>query len=80
METSSRRYLGLLLDFMGVLTSDLFEAHPALSLGDGLPADAVLDFLTKDPDGHHLLMNVESGTFGRSHYCWTSSAKCELRA
>lgn len=65
---NSQRYQGLLVDFMGVLTSDLFEAYRAFSLDENMPADAVLDLLTKDPEGHRLLMDVERGAIGQREF------------
>lgn len=68
MRWTSRHYQGLLLDFMGVLTSDLFEAYRTFCLEENLPEDALIDLLTKNPEGHRLLMDVERGTIGQTDF------------
>ncbi len=55
-------YRGLLLDFNGVLTSDLFEAYGAFCREVGLPEGALLGLLKDDPDGHALLQDLERGS------------------
>ncbi len=63
-----RRYEGLLLDLMGVLTSDLFEGYRSFSAAESLPEDALVEFLTKDPEGHRLLVDVERGAIGQRDF------------
>jgi putative hydrolase of the HAD superfamily len=55
------RYRGLLLDFNGVLTSDLFEAYRRFCRSEGLSDEAVYDFLTDEEEGHGLLIDLEVG-------------------
>ena len=64
----STRYRGLLLDFNGVLTSDLFEAYGAFSRESGLPAGALLALLKDDPDGHALLQDLERGRISQPEF------------
>ncbi len=47
----SGRYRGLLLNFNGALTSDLFEAYGAFCRDSGLPDGALLALLKDNPDG-----------------------------
>jgi putative hydrolase of the HAD superfamily len=52
---------GVLLDFNGVLTSDLFAAYRAYCTAEGQDPDALFDLLTDDPQGHDLLVRLETG-------------------
>ncbi len=54
-------YRGLLLDFNGVLTSDLFAAYRQFCLAEGVAADSLFDLLASDPAGHELLVQIERG-------------------
>ncbi len=56
-----REYRGLLLDFNGVLTSDLFAAYRQFCEAEGLAPNSLFDLLTSDPQGHELLMQIERG-------------------
>ena len=51
----------LLVDFYGVLTTDLFAAYRKVSADSGLPSDALLNLLTVDSEGHELLVQLETG-------------------
>ncbi|MBJ7597729.1 MAG: HAD-IA family hydrolase [Candidatus Dormibacteraeota bacterium] len=53
---------------MGVLTSDLFDGYRSFSAAESLPDDALVDFLTKDPEGHRLLVDVERGVIGQRDF------------
>lgn len=68
VNTSRRKHQGLLLDFSGVLTTDLFEAYRALCQQVMLPADALSDLLTDDPEGHALLVRLECGEIGQPDF------------
>lgn len=52
---------GLLIDFGGVLTSDLFASLEAFCARRGLRRTAVLDLMTADPAGRALFHDVETG-------------------
>ncbi len=58
----SARCRGLLLDFNGVLTSNLFQAFGAFCRDAGLPHGALLELLTDDPKGRALLQDHERGS------------------
>ena len=58
----SARCRGLLLDFNGVLTSNLFQAFGAFCRDAGLPHGALLELLTDDPKGRALLQDLERGS------------------
>jgi putative hydrolase of the HAD superfamily len=62
------RHRGLLLDFMGVLTTDLFDGYRAFCLSENLPSEAILDLLIRDPEGHRLLTDVERGRIGQREF------------
>src|SRR5206468_2827620 len=62
---SVRRHRALLLDFCGVLTTDLFAAYGRFCEERGLPRSALQDLLTQDVEGHALLMDLERGLLGQ---------------
>jgi putative hydrolase of the HAD superfamily len=52
---------GLLVDFGGVLTTNVFESFRAFCVDEGLPPDAFLDLFRSDPDARRDLRRVETG-------------------
>jgi epoxide hydrolase-like predicted phosphatase len=52
---------GLLVDFGGVLTSDLFASFSAFCVAEGLPADAVRERFRSDREARGLLVALEEG-------------------
>ncbi len=52
---------GLLVDFGGVLTTDVFQAFQEFCRGEGLPPDAVRDRFMRDPAARGLLADLETG-------------------
>jgi putative hydrolase of the HAD superfamily len=58
----------LILDFGGVLTSDFREALRQFCRHAGLPDDALIDLVTKDPDGRRMLTDLERGTIGQAEF------------
>src|SRR4051794_35031514 len=52
---------GLLVDFGGVLTSDVFASFEAFCHAEGLPPDAVRDRFAGDPGSRGLLEALELG-------------------
>jgi putative hydrolase of the HAD superfamily len=62
------RYRGLLLDFNGVLTTDLFEAYRQFCKGVGLAGEALCDLLTDDEEGHALLVDLEVGKLAQEEF------------
>jgi putative hydrolase of the HAD superfamily len=51
----------LILDFGGVLTTDLWASVRACARREGLDEDTLLDLLSKDPEIHPLFMQLERG-------------------
>lgn len=51
----------LILDFGGVLTTDLWESIRDFTRHCGLPADAILDLIGTDPDTRALYVGLERG-------------------
>jgi putative hydrolase of the HAD superfamily len=52
---------GLLVDFGGVLTSDLFESFSSFCLAEGIEPNAVRDRFRSDTDARALLIALEEG-------------------
>ncbi len=52
---------GLLVDFGGVLTTNVFESFRAFCLDEGLDPDAFLDLFRSDPAARADLRKVETG-------------------
>jgi epoxide hydrolase-like predicted phosphatase len=53
---------GLLIDFGGVLTGDVFASFERFCLDEGLPAGTVRELFARDPAGRELLAGLEDGT------------------
>ena len=58
----------LLIDFGGVLTSDVFAAFSAFCVGAGLPADAMRDAFRSDEEARRLLVEHETGRLGEEAF------------
>lgn len=52
---------GLLVDFGGVLTTDVFHSFEAFCRLEGLPPDTVRHAFLEDPASHELLVGLETG-------------------
>jgi epoxide hydrolase-like predicted phosphatase len=52
---------GLLVDFGGVLTSNVFDSFAAFCRAEGLPPDRVRDLFRGDPAARDLLGDLETG-------------------
>lgn len=52
---------GLLVDFGGVLTTNVFESFRAFCRDEGLDPDAFLDLFRSDPEARRDLRSVETG-------------------
>jgi epoxide hydrolase-like predicted phosphatase len=65
---SDYRCCALLLDFNGVLTSDLFAAYRAFCIANGFAGNALFNLLTDDPDGHDLLVGLETGRIAQPQF------------
>jgi putative hydrolase of the HAD superfamily len=52
---------GLIVDYGGVLTTDVFASFRAFCEAEGLPPDAVRDRFRSDPEARDLLAALETG-------------------
>jgi epoxide hydrolase-like predicted phosphatase len=52
---------GLIVDYGGVLTSDVFASFRAFCEAEGIAADAVRDRFRTDPEARELLAQLETG-------------------
>jgi epoxide hydrolase-like predicted phosphatase len=66
-EDGSRRR-GLLVDFGGVLTTDVFASFRAFCEAEGLLADAVRERFLNDPSARELLAALETGRLSESEF------------
>ena len=57
-----RKVEGLLIDWGGVMTSDVFTAFADFGRREGIPADAVAQLFRTDPVARELLVGLETGT------------------
>jgi putative hydrolase of the HAD superfamily len=62
MASENDRYRGLLVDWGGVLTSDVFESFRAFCELEGLAPDAIASAFRNDVDCRDLLIAFETGT------------------
>jgi epoxide hydrolase-like predicted phosphatase len=63
-----KRYRGLLVDFGGVLTTDVFGSFRAFCQAEGLLPDTVREKFRRDPRGRELLFGLELGTIGEAEF------------
>jgi epoxide hydrolase-like predicted phosphatase len=56
-----RRVRGLLVDFGGVLTTNVFDSFAAFCRQEGLDADVVKQLFRSDPEARRLLEDLETG-------------------
>ncbi|MDO9409101.1 HAD-IA family hydrolase [Patulibacter sp.] len=61
-DTAPTRPRGLLIDFGGVLTSNVFEAFGDFAEAEGLGRDAIGQLFKTDREARDLLKDLESGT------------------
>jgi epoxide hydrolase-like predicted phosphatase len=59
---------GLIVDYGGVLTSDVFACFRAFCAAEGLPPDTVRDRFRNDPDARDLLAGLETGTIAAAQF------------
>ena len=52
---------GLIVDYGGVLTTDVFASFQAFCEAEGLPADTVRNRFREDPEARRLLAGLETG-------------------
>ena len=58
---ASEIYTGLLVDYGGVLTSDLFKSFGAFCEQEGIDPDAIRRSFREDPAARQLLIDLETG-------------------
>jgi putative hydrolase of the HAD superfamily len=58
----------LLIDFGGVLTTNVFHSYAAFCRAEGLPADAVRDSFARDEVAARLLVAAEEGRLGEEEF------------
>jgi len=63
-----KRYRGLLVDFGGVLTSDVFTSFEAFCEAEGLEPETVREKFRADPSGRELLFGLELGTVPEAEF------------
>jgi len=63
-----RRYRGLLVDFGGVLTTDVFSSFRSFCQAEGLLPDTVRERFRDDPRGRELLFGLELGTISEAEF------------
>jgi epoxide hydrolase-like predicted phosphatase len=61
MASDHGRYAGLLVDYGGVLTTDLFESFRAFCTAEGIEPDTVTQRFRRDPACRELLIGLETG-------------------
>ena len=59
---------GLLVDFGGVLTTNVFESFRAFCVGEGLDADAFLNIFRSDPEARRELRRLEVGEIDEAYF------------
>jgi putative hydrolase of the HAD superfamily len=59
---------GLLIDFGGVLTTNVFESFAAFCRAEGLDADTVRDRFRQDPAARELLGELEEGRISNAAF------------
>jgi epoxide hydrolase-like predicted phosphatase len=59
---------GLIVDYGGVLTSDIFVSFHRFCEGEGLAPHTVRDRLLNDPQARHLLEQLETGSIAAAEF------------
>jgi epoxide hydrolase-like predicted phosphatase len=65
---SEDRYRGLLVDWGGVLTSNVFDSFRAFCESEGLAPDAIRDQFRHDGDSRELLIALETGQLSEQEF------------
>jgi putative hydrolase of the HAD superfamily len=63
-----RRYQGLLIDYGGVLTSNLFDSFNAFCRQEGLESQAIATHFRGDPAARELLIGLETGAIPEADF------------
>jgi putative hydrolase of the HAD superfamily len=59
---------GLIIDYGGVLTSDVFGSFRAFCRAEGLPDETVRERFRSDPEARALLASLETGELGPAEF------------
>ena len=68
MASESRSYPGLLVDWGGVLTTDVFASFSAFCELEGLQSDAIFDVFREDAESRELLLGFETGAISEEQF------------
>ncbi|MFZ0042409.1 MAG: HAD family phosphatase [Solirubrobacteraceae bacterium] len=68
MGTDTPRHRGLLVDWGGVMTSNLFESFSAFCEQNGLSSDEVGRRFRHDPESRQLLIDLETGNLDETEF------------
>jgi putative hydrolase of the HAD superfamily len=71
---------GLIVDYGGVLTTDVFASFRAFCEAEGLPPDTVRDRFRSDPEARELLAGLETGTLGVAEFEPRFAALLEVKS
>lgn len=71
---------GLLVDWGGVLTSDLFASFNAFCALEGLEADTIAQSFRRDPEARELVIGLETGRVSEAEFETRLAAKLGVRA
>jgi epoxide hydrolase-like predicted phosphatase len=66
--TETPRYRGLLVDWGGVMTTNVFDSFRAFCEQEGLSPEAVGERFRKDPDSRELLVGLETGALPEEEF------------
>jgi putative hydrolase of the HAD superfamily len=66
--TESTHYRGLLVDWGGVMTTNLFDSFRAFCEQEGLSAEAVGETFRTDPASRELLIGLETGALSEADF------------
>jgi putative hydrolase of the HAD superfamily len=61
-------FTGLLVDWGGVLTTNVFASFESFCRREGLPPERVRDLFRSDPRGHELLVGLETGELAEADF------------
>ena len=71
---------GLIVDYGGVLTTDVFASFRAFCAAEGLPPDTVRDRFRSDPQARALLADLETGALTAAAFEPRFAALLEVRS
>jgi putative hydrolase of the HAD superfamily len=71
---------GLIVDYGGVLTTDVFASFRAFCAAEGLPPETVRDRFRSDPEARELLAGLETGALAVAEFEPRFAALLEVRS